>query len=147
MVSNLWLLPSARAISSTSGAMLPASFRTGMTMETAGGAAMVDVSLMLGPRFWWGDQLAADPFDARPGRPGERPDAAVGLDGESEPARREPVAHQQRADHTDNAAQNDVAREVRREHDAAQRDDDGVRPQERPRARPQRADGHGDGES
>src|SRR5262245_3356340 len=126
--------------------MLPVSFRTGMTMETAGGAAVVGVSLMLGPRFWWGDQLAGDPSDARQGRTREWPDAAIGRGREGEPARREPVAHQQRADDADDAAEDDVAREVRREHDAAYRDHDRIGPQERPRARPQRADRHGGGE-
>src|SRR6516164_3532774 len=37
------------AISLTRGAMLPASLRTGTTMETAGGAPAVDVSLIFSP--------------------------------------------------------------------------------------------------
>src|SRR2546427_802798 len=51
MISKLGPLPSAAAISSTSGAMLPASLRTGTTIETAGGAALARVSLMIYPTW------------------------------------------------------------------------------------------------
>ena len=48
-------------------------------------------------------------------------------------------------DHANDGAGDDVARKVRREHHPAQRDDDGIGPQHRPRPRPQRAERHGDG--
>src|SRR5258707_8340763 len=113
MISKVWPLPSAAAISSIRGAMLPASFRTGMTTETAGGAAVVGVSLMLCPRFWCGDKLAGSPSDAPQRWARKRLNVAVGAVTEGKPARGVPVAHQQRPDHADHGAQDDVARKMR----------------------------------
>ena len=73
-------LPSAAAISATSGAILPASLRTGTTTETAGGAALAKVSLMIvacppavasadGASFLWADKLPGNPFDPLQRRP------------------------------------------------------------------------------
>src|SRR5262249_41590489 len=157
MISKLGPLASAAAISSTSGAMLPASFRTGTTMETAGEAPLASVSLMICPTwprhgrlasrnsasFLWGDKLPSNPFDACERRTGQRPDNSVLAKHKSKPARRIPIAHQQRADRTDESSDHDVAREVRREHAPAHRDDDGIGPHERPHPRPQDPDGHG----
>jgi len=78
---------SAATISAISGVMLPASFRTGTTTETAGGAALADVSLMLCPGFVRGDELAGHPLDAPERWPREWPNAAVGIEPEGEPAR------------------------------------------------------------
>src|SRR5215471_11319669 len=157
MSSKLGPLPSAAAISSTSGAMFPASFRTGTTMETAGGAPLASVSLMICPTwprhgrlasrnsasFLWGDKLPSNPFDACERRTGQWPDNSVLAKHKGEPARRIPIAHQQRADRTDESPDHDVAREVCCEHDPAHRDDDGIGPHERPHPRPQEPDGHG----
>src|SRR6516162_8375007 len=49
MISKLTSGSSRAAISLTSGAMLPASLRTGTTMETAGGAPPLDVSVIFFP--------------------------------------------------------------------------------------------------
>src|SRR5258707_102272 len=117
MISKLRPRPSAATISVISGVMLPASFRTGTTMETAGGAALADVSLMLCPSFLRGDELAGHPLDAPERWPREWPNAAVGIEPEGEPARGKPVPHQERADHADDGAHGDVARKMRREHD------------------------------
>src|SRR5262249_30573980 len=133
MISKLRSLPSAVAISSTSGAMLPASFRTGTTMERAGGAPLASVSLMICPTwprhgrlaswnsasFLWGDQRAGNPFDARERGTGHRPNSSIPVKHESKPARRIPIAYQQRADHADDSPHHDVARKVCREHDPA----------------------------
>src|SRR4029450_3139825 len=135
MISKLGPLASAAAISSTSGAMLPASFRTGTTMETAGGTPLASVPLMISPTwprhgrlasrnsasFLWGDKLPGNPFDACERRTGQRPDNSVLAKHESKPARRIPIAHQQRADRTDESPDHDVAREGCREHDHARR--------------------------
>jgi hypothetical protein len=90
MSSKSTSLSSAAAISSTSGAMLSASLRTGTTMETAGAAALANVSLMICParrrggglascraRFLWGDKLPGNPFDARERRPGPWSNGAI----------------------------------------------------------------------
>src|SRR6266516_6613074 len=157
MISKLGPLPSAATISSTSGAMLPASLRTGTTIETAGGAALASVSLMICPTwprhgrlaswlsasFLWGDKLPGNRFDACERRTGQWPNDSIYAEHEGEPARRVPIAHQQRADRTGDGPDHHVAREVRREHDPAHRDDDGIGPHERPHPRPQDADGHG----
>src|SRR5215813_6945921 len=151
MISKLGPLPSADAISSTNGAMLPASLRTGTTIETAGGAALASVSLMIcltWPRhgrlascnsasFLWGDKRPGNPFDACERRTGQWPNDPIPLKHESKPARRIPIAHQQRADRTDESPDHDVAREVCCEHDPAHRDNDGIGPHERPHPRPQ----------
>src|SRR5260370_31979134 len=157
MISKLGSLPSAVAISSTSGAMLPASLRTGTTMETAGGAPLAGVSLMVCPTwprhgrlaswnsasFLWGDKRPGNPFDARERGTGHRPNGSICADNEGKPARRIPIAYQQHADHADDGPDHDVARKVCREHDPADGDDDRIGPHERPHPRPQDADGHG----
>src|SRR5262245_27157145 len=154
MISKLRSLPSAAAISSTSGAMFPASFRTGTTMETAGGAPLASVSLMVCPTwprhgrlaswnsasFLWGDKLPGNPFDACERGTGQWPNNSIPPEHEGKPARRIPIAHQQRADRADDGADQDVARKVCREHDPADGDDDRVGPHERPHPRPQDAD-------
>src|SRR5262249_37014577 len=130
MSSKLKPLPSAAAISSTNGATLPASFRTGTTMETAGGTPLAGVSLMIcltWPRhgrlascnsasFLWGDKLPGNPLDTCERGTGQWPNDYIRAKHESKPARRIPIAHQQRADGTDEGPDHDVAREVRREH-------------------------------
>src|SRR2546427_1414114 len=157
MISKLRSLPSAVAISSTSGAMLPASLRTGTTMETAGVAPLAGVSLMVCPTwprhgrlaswnsasFLWGDKRPGNPFDARERGTGHRPNGSICADNEGKPARRIPIAYQQHADHADDGPDDDVARKVCREHDPADGDDDRIGPHERPHPRPQDADGHG----
>ena len=94
-----------------------------------------------GASFLWGDQLPGNPFDAAPttgpATAARSPSAPI---TKASRARREPVAHQQRADHADDGAGDHVARKVRGEHDPAHRDEDGIGPQQRPRPRPQRAD-------
>src|SRR6516162_5041658 len=157
MISKLRSLTSAVAISSTSGAMLPASFRTGTTMETACASPLASVSLIVcatWPRhrrlaswnsasFLWGDKRPGNPFDARERGTGHRPNGSIGVNNEGKPARRIPVAYQQHADHADDGPDHDVARKVCRKHDPAHRDDDRIGPHERPHPRPQDADGHG----
>src|SRR5262252_9783078 len=157
MISKLRSLPSTVAISSTSGAMLPASLRTGTTMETAGGAPLASVSLMVCPTwprhgrlascnsasFLWGDKRPGNPFDARERGTGHRPNGSICSDNEGKPARRIPIAYQQHADHADDGPDHDVARKVCREHDPAEADDDRIGPHERSHPRPQDADGHG----
>src|SRR5215831_13895846 len=157
MISKLRSLPSAVAISSTSGAMLPASLRTGTTMETAGGAPLAGVSFMVCPTwprhgrpaswnsasFLWGDKRPGNPFDARERGTGHRPNGSICVNNEGKSARRIPIAYQQHADHADDGPNHDVARKVRREHDPADADDDGIGPHERPHPRPKDADGHG----
>src|SRR5262244_4119476 len=136
MISKLGPLASAAAISSTSGAMFPASFRTGTTMETAGGAPLASVSLMVCPTwprhgrlaswnsasFLWGDKLPGNPFDACERRTGQWPNDSILAEHEGKPARCVPIAHQQRADRAGDGPDHDVAREVRREHAPAPRD-------------------------
>src|SRR5712672_3043078 len=112
MISNSPL--SAVAISVTSGAILPASLRTGTTMETAGVLAWFMVS---GPplpfsgcsrhacrgsknraSFLWGDEAAGNPLDACPGGPWQRMRDTLRVDDEAKVAPRKPVTHDQRAD-------------------------------------------------
>src|SRR5271166_7076239 len=112
MISKLTSLWRQAAISVISGAMFPASFRTGTTTETAGGAPPVDVSLILFPsehgpngRALWGDQLCGNPFDTRQGGSRHRANAPIAAAGrEGQPARREPVPHQDGARHPDDRA-------------------------------------------
>src|ERR1700761_9391279 len=100
MISNGVPVPSAAAISATSGAMLPASFLTGTTTETAGvslsreGASLMlrsccGLAVLLGT-----PELACNLLHAPPGRPRQGPHLPVRLDDETEAPRREPVAHQ-----------------------------------------------------
>src|ERR1044072_437309 len=132
MSSKSTSFPSAAAISSTSAVMLPASLRTGTTTETAGAAALANVSLMICParrrgggvasgreRFLWGDKLPGNPFDTR--ERGARPWAnrAARVDNESQPPRGIPIAHHQRAERAGDRTGHDVAREVRREYHPA----------------------------
>src|SRR5215510_14878601 len=126
LTSKLGPLPSAAAISSTSGAMLPASLRTGATIETAGGAALASVSLMicatwprhgrlaswLSASFLWGDKLPGNPFDACERGTGQWPNDSILAEHEGKPARRVPIAHQQRADRAGDGPHHDVARKV-----------------------------------
>src|SRR5207302_1799342 len=106
MISNGRLLPSASAISAISGVMLPPSLRTGTTTETAGRASLSRCSLMTlghgrwadGASFLWGDKLSGNPFDAGERRPRQRATCPIRVPHEAEPARREPIAHQQGAD-------------------------------------------------
>ena len=74
-------------------------------------------------------------------RPGHRPHRTVGATAKSEPARGEPVAHQQRADRADDGAGDHVARMMRRDDDPAERDQHRIDPHQRPRLREERADG------
>src|SRR4051795_9316976 len=154
MTSKLRWSPSALAISVISGDRLPASFRTGTMMETAGGAALASVSFMIcpiwprrsrsppsdGASFLWGHKLPGNPFNPCERRPGQRSNRAIRAEHEGEPARREPVAHQQHADDPDDGADHHVARKMRREYDTAEGDDDGIGPHERPGPRPQGTD-------
>src|SRR5262249_27324027 len=123
MISKLGPLASAAAISSTSGAMLPASFRTGTPMEPAGEAPLASVSLMVCPTwprhgrlascnsasFLWGDKRPGNPFDACERRTGQWPNDPIPLKHESKPARRIPIAHQQRAQGTGDGPADDLA--------------------------------------
>src|SRR6266545_1127884 len=118
MISNA-VSPSAVAISSTSGAILPASFRTGTTTATAGGKSRI--SFMICPcgrgaagvqdvrSFLWGGEPAGNPLDAPPGGAGQRPNRAIGCDREAEAARGEPIAHDERADRARNRPGDHVA--------------------------------------
>src|SRR5262245_27836895 len=117
MISKLGPSPSAATISLMSGAILPASLRTGTTKETAGGAALAEVSFMCstslrpgqpefsdGASFLWGEQLPGNSFDAPERRARQRPDPSIrGMD-EGKTARREILAHQQRAEGADDRA-------------------------------------------
>src|SRR5215469_7720532 len=158
MSSKSTSLARAAAISSTSGAMLSASLRTGTTTETAG-AALANVSLMICParlrggglascreRFLWGDKLPGNPFDARERRAGPWSNRALRADHASQPPRGIPIAHHQRAERAGDRTDHDVAREMRGEHHPAYGDEHGIGPHHRPRPRPQRADRHGGGE-
>src|SRR5713226_7837597 len=117
MISKLAPLSRRAAISVISGAMFPASFRTGTTMETAGGAPLADVSLILVPfrsagskgRALWGDELPGNPFDAGQGRSRQRANASIVARRESDPAGREPGSNKSCARHPDNGAGERVA--------------------------------------
>ena len=149
MISKARLLPSASAISATSGVMLPASLRTGTTMETAGRASLSRFSLMtIATRSLGGMARASygatscratllmrakdGPGSAR--MPPSAPD--------TKPSRR--AANQSRTssapDEAEDGAGQHVAGMVRREHDPAHRDQHRVGPQQRAQPRPQRAD-------
>src|SRR3954463_9400379 len=112
MISNSAV--SAVVISVTRGAILPASLRTGITMETAGVLAWFMVSGPLLPSqaapvthvaaaknrasFLWGDEAAGNPLDACPGGPWQRMRDTLRVDDEAKMAPRKPVTHDQRAD-------------------------------------------------
>src|SRR5690349_9129518 len=120
MISNSSL--SAVVISVTNGAMLPASLRTGTTMETAGVLAWSMVSGPLLPSqvapvtrvtnrasFLWGDEVAGNPLDACPRGPRQSVRDAMSVDNEAQVAPCKPVVDDQRADATHKGAGNHVA--------------------------------------
>src|SRR5437588_464423 len=159
MSSKSTSLARAAAISSTSGAMLSASLRTGTITETAGAAALTNVSPMICParrrggglascreRFLWGDKLPGNPFDARERRAGPWSNRAVRANHESQPPRGIPIAHHQRAERAGDRTDHDVAREMRGEHHPAYGDEHGIGPHHGPHPWPQRADRHRGGE-
>src|SRR5712671_6393468 len=99
---------SAVVISVTSCAMLPASLRTGTTMETAGVRAWFMISGPLLPSqaaprvtnrasFLWGDEAAGNPLDACPGGPWQRMRDTLRVDDEAKVAPRKPVTHEHSA--------------------------------------------------
>src|SRR5499427_5532192 len=64
----------------------------------------------LSASFLWGDKLPGNPFDACERRTEQWPNDPVPAEHEGKPARRIPIAHQQRADRTDEGPDHDVAR-------------------------------------
>src|SRR5437764_8448121 len=151
MISNSSLSDavSAVVISVTSGAILPASLRTGITMETAGVLAWFMVSGPLLPSqaapvtrvtnrasFLWGDEAAGNPLDAGPGRAWQGMRDALRVDHEAKVAPRKPVTHDQRADAAHKGAGDHIAQVVGIEHDPADRNDQGVDEHERTQPRP-----------
>src|SRR5215471_16431322 len=102
MSSKLTLGSRRAAISLTSGAMLPASLRTGTTMETAGGGAPpLDVSLIFFPfgvgpsgRALWGDQRSGNPLEPRKRRARQWVNAPILTEREDKAARGEPCPRQ-----------------------------------------------------
>src|SRR6516225_11851300 len=101
MTSKLACLSRLAAISATSGAMLPASLRTGTTTQTAGGAiggvsliSSVRGSVAAG-RALWGDQLAGNPLEAIQRGPRHRANASILAASEDQAAARKPRPHQQ----------------------------------------------------
>src|SRR4029453_13264901 len=149
MSSKARFFSSVAAISSTNGAMLSASLRTGTTMETAGAVALAKTSLMICPTWrcggrgascqgelLWGDQLPGNPFEARKRGPGPWSNGPIGAEHEGQPPRCIPIAHQQRTNHANDGSNHDIAGKMRREHDAAHRDENGISPQDKARAWP-----------
>src|SRR6266508_321293 len=149
MSSKARFLSSAAAISSTNGAMLSASLRTGTTMETAGAVALAKISLMICPTWrcdgrrascqgelLWGDQLAGNPFEARKRGTGPWSNGYIGAKHEGESPRCIPIAYQQRTNHANDGSNHDIAGKMRPEHDAAHRDENGIGPQDETRAWP-----------
>src|SRR5882672_4860271 len=151
MISNSSL--SAVVISVTRGAMLPASLRTGTTMETAGVLAWFMVSgLLLSSQatpitrvtnrasFLWGDEAAGNPLDACPGGPWQGMRDTLRVDDEAKVAPRKPVTHDQCADAAHKGAGDDIAQVVGIEHDPADRNDHGIDEHERTPPRPEQPD-------
>src|SRR6185295_9276418 len=135
MSSKLARPLSAPAISSASGATLPASLRTGTTTEMAGSSRVSGVvSGMKGwsgrgsgryrPRVLLAEKPPGNRLDAPPRWARQRAHGSSLVNGKAEPPRREPVAHQNGAEGADERGGDHVAREMRLDDDAADRDDD-----------------------
>src|SRR5262249_33046447 len=146
MISNSSL--SAAVISLTSGAMLPASLRTGTTMETAGVLAWFMISgpllascsqsrtLQNRASFLWGDEAAGNPLDACPGGAWQWMRDTVRIDDETQVAACEPVAHDQRANDAHKSASDHIAQVVRIKRDPADRYDQRIDEHDRTQPRP-----------
>ena len=67
------------------------------------------------PRVLLAEQRAGNPFDPPPGGARHRAHAAVAADVKAEPARREPVAHHDRAERAEHRPGDHVARKMRRD--------------------------------
>src|SRR5215813_15017789 len=165
MISNssLSAAESEVVISVTSGAILPASLRTGTTMETAGVLAWFMVSGPLLPSqaapvtharngtlarrgtnrasFLWGDEAAGNPLDACPGGPWQGLRDTVSIDDEAKAAPCKPVAHEQRAHAADKGAGDHVAQVMRIKHDPADCNDQCIDEHDRSQPRPEQPDG------
>src|SRR5580704_16107315 len=110
----------AAAISATSGAILPASFRTGTTTDMPGSGPRPLLSTMaqLLERRPTGRNRAAVVAPSRKDAPGggldppeRRPRIGPQIGrGKDQAPRREPAPHHERADNADQHAANDVAR-------------------------------------
>src|SRR5215813_15306566 len=61
----------------------------------------------LSASFLWGDKGPGNPFDACERRTGQWPNGPVPAEHEGKPARRVPIANQQRADHADDGSDYD----------------------------------------
>src|SRR6266568_5951226 len=145
---------SAVVISVTSGAMLPASLRTGTTMETAGVLAWFMVSGLLLPSqaaprvtnrasFLWGHEAAGNPLDACPGGPRQSVRDTMSVDDEAQVAPCKPVAHDQRADAAHKGARDHVAQVVGVKYDPADRNDQRIDEHDRAQPRPKQPDRNG----
>src|SRR5262249_36817393 len=108
-----------------------------LTLISRGGAPLVPPILKFLPRVLGGEQPASNLFEACNRWPGKRPDLMIGPDIERKPPFREPIANQQRAEAANQRACHHVARIVRGNHHPADRNQDGVGPQQRSQAREQ----------
>src|SRR5262249_43937985 len=108
-----------------------------LTLISRGGAPLVPPILKFLPRVLGGEQPASNLFEAFNRWPGKRPDLIIGPDIERKPPFREPIANQQRAEAANQRACHHVARIVRGNHHPADRNQDGVGPQQRSQAREQ----------
>src|SRR5579871_5775775 len=134
-----------------SGAILPASFRTGTTIETAGRSPACEGSLMCGPvpensppaaEGWvlLGRDLPRNPDQPPPRRSRQGHHFAVAPDRKPERARRKPVAHQERADNASNCPGDHVAWMMRQDDDPARRDGECIDEHHTARSRPDEPD-------
>src|SRR5436190_15336803 len=121
MISNLRPVK-ARTISSISGTMLPASLRTGTTIEISG----------MGKGLCRGLLLAADragkSLDAGPGWTGFRDHPPGFINTKGEAASRKGIPDQDGEEGTDQAADQNIADMMRQQNDAAHGDHTGIDP-------------------